>query len=177
MNIITKKITFFCLQSPLSRVCVYLFLLSYCKEQFWSFIEVYNNVNVLWRNQVKLKVCFVSRCVGGGGGSRKFYPRTEQFKYYLNKSNGNVFLTQTSNFLSSPASKKFFPDLYDLKKDLGDEHKFCTTLMEKTVGRIVILNSDLFSDQFFFSECFEWLSVIFWECVSVDSVNNESAGV
>jgi hypothetical protein len=30
-------------------------------------------------------------------------------------------------------------------------HKFCTTLMEKTVGEIGILNSDLFSDQFFFS--------------------------
>jgi hypothetical protein len=29
-------------------------------------------------------------------------------------------------------------------------HKFCTTLMEKTVGEIGILNSDLFSDQFFF---------------------------
>jgi hypothetical protein len=36
-----------------------------------------------------------------------------------------------------------------LKKDSGDEHKFCTTLMEKTVGGIGILNSDLFSDQFF----------------------------
>jgi hypothetical protein len=38
------------------------------------------------------------------------------------------------------------------KKDSGDEHKFCTTLMEKTVGGIGILNSDLFSDQFFYSE-------------------------
>ncbi len=36
-----------------------------------------------------------------------------------------------------------------LKKDSGDEHKFCTTLMEKTVRGIGILNSDLFSDQFF----------------------------
>jgi hypothetical protein len=36
-----------------------------------------------------------------------------------------------------------------LKKDSGDEQKFCTTLMEKTVGGIGILNSDLFSDQFF----------------------------
>jgi hypothetical protein len=34
------------------------------------------------------------------------------------------------------------------KKDSGDEHKFCTPLMEKTVGVIGILNSDLFSDQF-----------------------------
>ncbi len=49
--------------------------------------------------------------------------------------------------------QKNFSYLYDLKKDLGDEHKSCTTLMEKTVGRIVILNSDLFSDQFFFSAC------------------------
>ncbi len=39
-----------------------------------------------------------------------------------------------------------------LKKDSGDEHKFSTTLMEKTVGGIGILNSDLFSDQFFYSE-------------------------
>ncbi len=36
-----------------------------------------------------------------------------------------------------------------LKKANGDEHKFCTALMEKTVGGIGILNSDLFSDQFF----------------------------
>ncbi len=36
-----------------------------------------------------------------------------------------------------------------LKKVSGDEQKFCTTLMEKTVGGIGILNSDLFSDQFF----------------------------
>jgi hypothetical protein len=28
-----------------------------------------------------------------------------------------------------------------LKKDSGDEHKFCITLMEKTVGKIGILNS------------------------------------
>ncbi len=37
------------------------------KEQFWSFMEIYNNV--LWRNQVKLNVCFVSRC--GEGGDRE----------------------------------------------------------------------------------------------------------
>ncbi len=36
------------------------------------------------------------------------------------------------------------------KEDSGDEHKFCTTLMEKTVGKIGILNSNLISDQFFF---------------------------
>jgi hypothetical protein len=37
---------------------------------------------------------------------------------------------------------KFFPYLCDLKKDSGDEHKFSTTLMEKTVGEIRILNRD-----------------------------------
>jgi hypothetical protein len=35
------------------------------------------------------------------------------------------------------------------KKANGDEHKFCTALMEKTVDGIGILNSDLFSDQYF----------------------------
>jgi hypothetical protein len=47
-----------------------------------------------------------------------------------------------------------------LKKDSGDEHKFCTTLMEKTVGGIGILNSDLFSDQFFYSVCTYFVAVI-----------------
>jgi hypothetical protein len=35
------------------------------------------------------------------------------------------------------------------KKDHGDEHHFCMTLMEKTIGRIGILNSYLNYDQFF----------------------------
>ncbi len=40
-------------------------------------------------------------------------------------------------------------------------HKLCTALMEKTVGEIGILNSDLFSDQFFLQCrdrccCFSW---------------------
>jgi hypothetical protein len=35
------------------------------------------------------------------------------------------------------------------KKASGDEHKFCITLMEKTIGGIGIPNGDLFSDQFF----------------------------
>jgi hypothetical protein len=46
-----------------------------------------------------------------------------------------------------------------LKKDSGDEHKFCTTLMEKTVGEIGILNSDLFSDQFFLQSINELLTL------------------
>ncbi len=40
------------------------------------------------------------------------------------------------------AVSMFFPYLYELKKDSGDEHKFFTTLTEKSVGRIEILNSD-----------------------------------
>ena len=90
---------------------------------------------------------------GGGGRSKKFYPQIEQFQHYLNKYNGNIFLTQGSNLFPSVASKFFFPTCVILKKDSGDVHKFCTTLMEKTVGGIGILNSDLFSDQFFYSVC------------------------
>jgi hypothetical protein len=37
-----------------------------------------------------------------------------------------------------------------IKIDSGDEHKFCTTLMEKTVNRIEILNCDLKFRPFFF---------------------------
>jgi hypothetical protein len=87
-------------------------------------------------------------CVQGGRGSKKFYP---QIEHYLNKYNGNIFLTKGSNLFPTVASKFFFPICVILKKDSGDVHKFCTTLMEKTVGDIGILNSDLFSDQFFYS--------------------------
>jgi hypothetical protein len=44
--------------------------------------------------------------------------------------------------------KVFFPTSM-IKKATGDEHKFCTTLMEKIVGEIEIINSNLISDQFF----------------------------
>jgi hypothetical protein len=40
------------------------------------------------------------------------------------------------------------------KKASGDEHKFYTTLMEKTIVGVGILNNDLFSDQFFL-QCME----------------------
>ena len=86
-------------------------------------------------------LCFVA-VPGGGGGSRKFYSQIEQFQPYLNKYNGNIFLTQRSNLFPSTASKFFFPTSMIFKKASGDEHKFCTTLMEKTVGEIGILNSD-----------------------------------
>jgi hypothetical protein len=54
-----------------------------------------------------------------------------------------------------------------LKKDSGDEHKFCTPLMEKTVGVIGILNSDLFSDQFFLQCMGSGVSLL---CVVTDLV-------
>ncbi len=45
---------------------------------------------------------------GGGGGSKKFYPQIEQFQHYLNKLNGNIFLTDISDLFPSSASKFFF---------------------------------------------------------------------
>jgi hypothetical protein len=47
------------------------------------------------------------------------------------------------------------------KKDSGDEHIFCTTLMEKTVGEIGILNSELFSDQNFLQCRYNGVSSLF----------------
>ncbi len=61
------------------------------------------------------------------------------------------FFDQDIEFVSISIVKVFFPTSVIKKNDLVDEYKFCTTLMEKTVGRIGIINSDLFSDQFFFS--------------------------
>ncbi len=109
----------------------------------------------------------------GGEGSKKSYPQIEQFLHYLNKCNENIFLTQGSNLFPSVVSKFFFLPVWFKKKDSGDVHKFCTTLMEKTVGEIGILNSDLFSDQFFFSVasslhlccCCEWADWLEWETV------------
>jgi hypothetical protein len=60
------------------------------------------------------------------------------------------FFDPDIGFFSISSVKVFFPFSMIKKEDRGDEHNFCTTLMEKTVGSIEILNSDLFSDQFFF---------------------------
>jgi hypothetical protein len=61
------------------------------------------------------------------------------------------FFDPDVRIFSISSVKVFFPFSMIKKEYRGDEHNFCTTLMEKTVGRIGILNSDLFSDQFFFS--------------------------
>ncbi len=52
-------------------------------------------------------------------------------------------------YMEPNESTNFFP-ISVIKKD-PDEHKFCPTLIEKTVGRIEIQNSNLNSDQFLFS--------------------------
>ncbi len=59
------------------------------------------------------------------------------------------FFDREIKFFSISSVKVFFPTSMIFKKASGDEHKFCTALMEKTVVGIGILNSDLFSDQFF----------------------------
>ncbi len=99
-------------------------------------------------------------CVPGGWGvwSKKFYSQIEQFQ----PIEKNLLTDRKVPTLFKQIQRKYFFDieiefrssysyLYDFKKDSGDEHKFCTTLMEKTVGGMGILNSDLFSDQFFYS--------------------------
>jgi hypothetical protein len=61
-----------------------------------------------------------------------------------------MFFDPNIGIFSISNVKVFFPFSMLKKEDRGDEHNFCTTLMEKTIGKIGILNSDLFSDQFFF---------------------------
>jgi hypothetical protein len=52
------------------------------------------------------------------------------------------FLDQRIGFVSISSIKVFFPTCLISKKDSGDKHKFCTTLMKKTGSEIGILNSD-----------------------------------
>jgi hypothetical protein len=82
-------------------------------------------------------------CAGGGGvgGVPTFFKQIQR-KYFFDRE---------IEIVSISSVKVLFPTSMILKKDSGDEHKYCTTLMEKTVRGIGILNSDLFSDQFFYS--------------------------
>ncbi len=59
------------------------------------------------------------------------------------------FFDREIEFVSISIVKVFIPISMIFKKASGDEHKFCITLMEKTIGGIGIPNGDLFSDQFF----------------------------
>ncbi len=89
-------------------------------------------------------------CVRGGGERiEKINPTDIAVPTLFKQIQRNYFFYQGIEFVSVSSVKVFFPTCVILKKDSGDVHKFCTTLMEKTVGEIGILISDLFSDQFF----------------------------
>jgi hypothetical protein len=74
---------------------------------------------------------------GVGDRNNSTHAQKEQFQHYLNKYIRNFWI----GFASISSVKVFVPTCVIYKKDSGDEHKFCTTLMEKTVGEIGILNS------------------------------------
>jgi hypothetical protein len=59
------------------------------------------------------------------------------------------FFDREIEFLSISSVEVCIPTSMIFKKASGDEHKFCTTLMENIIGGIGIPNGDLFSDQFF----------------------------
>ncbi len=85
------------------------------------------------------------------GGSKKFYPTDRAVPTLFIQIQRKDFFDLGIEFVSISGVKVFFPTCVILKKDSGDEHKFCTILMKKTVGEIGILNSELTSDQFFYS--------------------------
>jgi hypothetical protein len=86
---------------------------------------------------------------GGRGGIEKILLTDRTVPTMFKQIQRKYFFDREIEFVSISSVKVFFPTSMILKKDSGDEQKFCTTLMEKTVGGIGILNSDLFSDQFF----------------------------
>jgi hypothetical protein len=90
-------------------------------------------------------------CAGGGGeGIEKNLPTDRAVPTLFKQIQRKYFFDPGIEFVSISSVKVFFPTCVIKKKDSGGVHKFCTTLMEKTVGEIGILNRDLFSDQFFF---------------------------
>jgi hypothetical protein len=87
----------------------------------------------------------------GGEEIEKILPTDKAVPTLIKQIQRKYFLHPGIGFVSISSVKVVFPTCVIYKKDSGDEHNFCTTLMEKTVGEIGILNSDLLSDQFFFS--------------------------
>ncbi len=75
--------------------------------------------------------------------------RNKESIYFTFQIQRKDFFDLGIEFVSISGVKVFFPTCVIYKKDSGDEHKFCTILMKKTVGEIGILNSELISDQFF----------------------------
>ncbi len=88
---------------------------------------------------------------GGGGGIEKILPTDRAVTTLFIQIQRKDFFDLGIEFVSISSVKVYFPTCVIGKKDSGDEHKFCTILMEKTVGEIGILNSELISDQFFYS--------------------------
>ncbi len=86
-----------------------------------------------------------------GGVVEKTLPTDRAVTTLFKQIERKYFFDHGIGFVSISSVKVFFPTCVFYKIDCGDEHKFCTTLMEKLVGNIGILNSDLFSDHFFFS--------------------------
>jgi hypothetical protein len=87
---------------------------------------------------------------GGGGEIEKILPTDRAIPTLFKQIQRNCFFDPDIGFFAISSVNVFFPTYVIKKEDRGDEHNFCTPLKEKTVGRIGILNSDLFSDQYFF---------------------------
>jgi hypothetical protein len=86
-----------------------------------------------------------------GEGIEKFLHTDRAVPKLFKQIQRKYFFDQGIEFVPISSVKVFFSTCVILKKVNCDVHKFCTALMEKTVGEIGILNSDLFSDQFFYS--------------------------
>jgi hypothetical protein len=85
-----------------------------------------------------------------GGGGVEFFLTDRAVPTLFEQIQWKYFLDRYIGFVSIVSIIVIFPTRMILKEDSGDEHKFCTTLMEKTVSKKGILNSNLISDQFFF---------------------------
>jgi hypothetical protein len=72
----------------------------------------------------------------GGEEIEKILPRDRAVPTLFQQIQRKHFLDRGIGFVSISSVKVFFPTCVIYKKDSGDEHNFCTTLMEKTVGEI-----------------------------------------
>jgi hypothetical protein len=89
-------------------------------------------------------LCFVP-----GGGIEKILLTDRTVPTLFKPIQRKYFFDREIEFVSISRVKVSFLTSIIFKKASGDEQKFCTAQMEKTVGGVGILNSDLFSDQFF----------------------------
>jgi hypothetical protein len=70
----------------------------------------------------------------GGGGIEKILLTGRTVPTIFKQIQRKYFFDRVIEFVSISSVKVFFPTSMIFKKVSGDEHKFCTTLMEKTVG-------------------------------------------